>query len=90
MSNDISVMKRSAGKPRVVIVGSGPTGLATALELGTRGVECLIVERNPERGHAPRAKTTHAPTGTSACAADLALQMAKADREQVCPRRFSL
>ncbi|MES2582346.1 MAG: FAD-dependent monooxygenase [Pseudomonadota bacterium] len=47
---------------RVLIVGSGPTGLALAIELGQRGIPCLVVERNPRAGYAPRAKTTNVRT----------------------------
>jgi len=47
---------------RVVIVGSGPSGLAAAIELGTRGIECTILERSERAGYAPRAKTTHTRT----------------------------
>ncbi len=46
----------------VLIVGAGPVGLALALELGLRGVECVIIERNDRVGRAPRAKTTHVRT----------------------------
>ena len=46
----------------VLIAGAGPAGLALAIELGTRGVACVIVERNDRVGHAPRAKTTHVRT----------------------------
>lgn len=52
----------SAQRPRVVIVGGGPTGLATALELGMRSIDCLLIERESRGGHAPRAKTTHVRT----------------------------
>ena len=48
--------------PLVVIVGSGPTGLALAVELGWRGVPCIILERNARVGVSPRAKTTHIRT----------------------------
>ncbi len=48
--------------PRVVIVGAGPVGLALAIELGQRGVACLLVERNDRVGHAARAKTTNVRT----------------------------
>ena len=47
---------------RVLIVGAGPTGLALAIELGQRGIPCLVIERNPRVGHAPRAKTTNVRT----------------------------
>jgi 2-polyprenyl-6-methoxyphenol hydroxylase-like FAD-dependent oxidoreductase len=45
-----------------VIVGAGPVGLATAIELGSRGINCVLVERLERAGHAPRAKTTHTRT----------------------------
>ncbi len=43
----------------VVIVGAGPVGLAAAIELGQRGVRCVVVERNDRVGYSPRAKTTN-------------------------------
>lgn len=42
-----------------MVVGGGPTGLATALELGRRGVDCVLVEPRTEvLDVRPRAKTT--------------------------------
>ena len=48
----------------VLIVGAGPVGLALAIELGSRGIRCLIAERNDRVGYAPRAKTTNVRTRT--------------------------
>lgn len=47
---------------QVLIAGAGPAGLALAIELGSRGILCLVVEKNDRVGHAPRAKTTHVRT----------------------------
>lgn len=47
---------------QVLIVGAGPAGLAHAIELGRRGIRCLVVERNDRVGYAPRAKTTNIRT----------------------------
>jgi 2-polyprenyl-6-methoxyphenol hydroxylase-like FAD-dependent oxidoreductase len=46
----------------VLICGAGPCGLALAVELGSHGVDCVVVERNDRVGYAPRAKTTHTRT----------------------------
>lgn len=43
-------------------MGAGPVGLATAIELGHRGIRCLLIERNDRVGYAPRAKTTNVRT----------------------------
>jgi len=50
------------GQSDVVIVGAGPVGLAAAIELGVRGIHCLVVERNDRVGYSPRAKTTNVRT----------------------------
>jgi 2-polyprenyl-6-methoxyphenol hydroxylase-like FAD-dependent oxidoreductase len=47
---------------QVLIVGGGPVGLGAAIELGLRGIRCLVIERNDRAGHAPRAKTTNVRT----------------------------
>ena len=46
----------------VLIVGAGPVGLATSIELGRRGIRCRVIERNDRVGYSPRAKTTNVRT----------------------------
>ena len=46
----------------VLIIGAGPVGLALAIELGMRGVRCIVVEQNDRVGKSPRAKTTNVRT----------------------------
>ncbi|MBI3706465.1 MAG: FAD-dependent monooxygenase [Proteobacteria bacterium] len=43
----------------VLIVGAGPVGLSLAIELGHRGIACLVVEQNDRVGYNPRAKLTN-------------------------------
>lgn len=43
---------------RVLVAGGGPVGLAAAVELGQRGIECLVIEPRPTVSQArPRCKT---------------------------------
>jgi len=55
-------MVDSTVRTRVLIVGAGPVGMAAAIELGHRGIACLLIERNDRVGYAPRAKTTNVRT----------------------------
>lgn len=43
----------------VLIVGGGPVGLATALELQSRGIRSLLVERNPSTTRHPKMDVTN-------------------------------
>jgi thioredoxin reductase len=38
----------------VAIVGAGPVGLTLALDLGRRGVKCVLVERNEQASRLPK------------------------------------
>jgi 2-polyprenyl-6-methoxyphenol hydroxylase-like FAD-dependent oxidoreductase len=46
----------------VIIVGAGPVGLGLAVELGLRGIECLIVEQGDGTIYHPRANTVNSRT----------------------------
>ena len=45
MNNDTG--DKSAHDADVLIVGGGPVGMGLAIELGQRGVRCIVVERYP-------------------------------------------
>jgi 2-polyprenyl-6-methoxyphenol hydroxylase-like FAD-dependent oxidoreductase len=45
---------------QVLVAGGGPVGLAAAIELGRRGIECLVIEPRPTVSHdRPRCKTVN-------------------------------
>lgn len=47
---------------QVVIVGAGPVGLTLAIDLGQRGVRCLLLERNPTTAPYPKMDRSNART----------------------------
>ena len=48
---------------QVVIAGGGPVGMATAIELGLRGVSCVVIEqRGPDETFPARTNVTNART----------------------------
>ena len=49
-------------KPRVLIVGAGPTGLVMAHELARDGIECRVVDKAPHRATQSRAIAIHSRT----------------------------
>ena len=46
----------------VLVVGGGPVGLTLAIELGRRGVSCVLVERRDEPGRLPKMERCNART----------------------------
>ena len=42
------------GNAEVVIAGGGPVGMGLAIELGQRGVSCVVVERHPQPQPVPK------------------------------------
>ncbi|MEJ2865553.1 FAD-dependent monooxygenase [Actinomycetospora flava] len=50
-------------RAQVLVAGGGPVGLATAVELGRRGIDCLVVEPRREVSRSrPRCKTVNVRT----------------------------
>ncbi|GAC1388386.1 MAG: bifunctional 3-(3-hydroxy-phenyl)propionate/3-hydroxycinnamic acid hydroxylase [Ktedonobacteraceae bacterium] len=52
---DATDIQRRTISPSVVIVGAGPTGLATANLLGRAGIQTLVLERNASLSDCPKA-----------------------------------
>lgn len=46
----------------IAIIGSGPVGLALALDLGWRGIECHVIEQRAGRVTHPRMNTVGSRT----------------------------
>jgi 2-polyprenyl-6-methoxyphenol hydroxylase-like FAD-dependent oxidoreductase len=55
-------LRTDAKETQVIIVGGGPTGLALAIELGHRSIDCVLIEKNERTGYAPRAKNANIRT----------------------------
>src|SRR3979490_2338409 len=49
-------------RAKVVIVGGGPSGLILAIELGRRGVPCVLLEEHPTSPTLPKANATTSRT----------------------------
>ncbi len=47
---------------QVIIVGAGPVGLTLAIDLGRRGVRCILLERNQTSIQLPKMERCNART----------------------------
>ncbi|MGH3344729.1 MAG: FAD-dependent monooxygenase [Carbonactinosporaceae bacterium] len=47
---------------QVLVVGGGPVGLTLAIDLGQRGVRCVLIDRRAEPGHLPKMERCNART----------------------------
>lgn len=47
---------------QVLVVGGGPVGLTLAIDLGRRGVRCVLIDKRPEPGHLPKMERCNART----------------------------
>jgi 2-polyprenyl-6-methoxyphenol hydroxylase-like FAD-dependent oxidoreductase len=47
---------------QVIIVGAGPVGLTLALDLGRRGIRCVLIEQKPEPQFLPKMERCNART----------------------------
>ncbi len=68
MQGELTMPHHMPQETEVLIIGGGPVGLSAAVELGQRGVQCLIIEprQNVSRLR-PRAKTTSVRTMEHFC-----------------------
>ncbi|SOC49512.1 2-polyprenyl-6-methoxyphenol hydroxylase [Blastococcus aggregatus] len=48
--------------PQVIIVGGGPVGLSLAIDLGQRGIRCLLLDKRPAPGRLPKMERCNART----------------------------
>jgi 2-polyprenyl-6-methoxyphenol hydroxylase-like FAD-dependent oxidoreductase len=58
----ISSSEEAAIETDVLIAGGGPCGLMLAIELGRRGIDCLMIDAKPSTAFNPQANATQART----------------------------
>lgn len=49
-------------EPQVIIVGAGPVGLTLAIDLGRRGIRCVLLEKQDEPAFLPKMERCNART----------------------------
>jgi 2-polyprenyl-6-methoxyphenol hydroxylase-like FAD-dependent oxidoreductase len=69
----------------VLIIGAGPTGLTLAVDLGRRGVRCMLIEQKPEPAFLPKMERINARTMEIYRRMGLAPQIRAAGLRADCP-----
>jgi len=54
---------KPSSSAQVAIVGAGPVGLGLAIELGQRGIRCLLIERYETPQPIPKGQNLTQPSG---------------------------
>src|ERR1700728_4372624 len=62
MSLDVSTKRADEERAEVIVIGAGPVGLVSALQLGRAGIKTLVLERRPTFSVHPKAAGIHART----------------------------
>ena len=62
MSDALGSQESIQEKTSVLIVGAGPAGLVLAIELGQRGIDCIVVEQALTTSNQPKANLSSART----------------------------
>jgi 2-polyprenyl-6-methoxyphenol hydroxylase-like FAD-dependent oxidoreductase len=69
----------------VLIVGAGPTGLTLAIDLGKRGIRCILIEQKERPGFLPKMERVNARTMEIYRRMGLAAQIRAAGLRADCP-----
>jgi 2-polyprenyl-6-methoxyphenol hydroxylase-like FAD-dependent oxidoreductase len=75
----------SAMDSEVLIVGAGPTGLTLAIDLGKRGVRCILIEQKAQPAFLPKMERVNARTMEIYRRMGLAQQIRAAGLRADCP-----
>lgn len=74
----------------VLICGGGPVGLALAVELGSRGIECMLIERGDGNVTVPKMSQVSTRTMEFCRRWGIAEEVKKAGWPEIPSRRFHL
>ncbi len=78
-------MNGKVGEVEVLIVGAGPTGLTLAIDLGRRGVRCILIEQKERPAFLPKMERINARSMEIYRRMDLAPRIRAAGLRADCP-----